>query len=74
MGGADTVRLMAPNQPKTPTRNIRISDELWAAARAKADREQTTVTAVVIAALEAWVATDDPKDKDRERGSEPGGR
>lgn len=47
---------MAPNQPKTPARNIRIPQDLWTKARAKAAAESTTVTAVVIAALERWVS------------------
>lgn len=47
---------MTPNQPKTPARNIRVSDELWSAARTKADREGTTVTAVLVAFLEQWVS------------------
>ncbi len=40
----------------TPARAIRIPTDLWKAARAKATREGTTVTAIVIAALRRYVA------------------
>jgi hypothetical protein len=40
----------------TTARNIRVADPLWIAARAKADAEGTTVTAVCVAALEKYVA------------------
>jgi hypothetical protein len=40
-----------PDQPKTPQRTIRIDDELWAAARAKAVMEGTNVSAIVRAAV-----------------------
>lgn len=40
----------------TPARAIRIPTELWKAAREKATREGTTVTAIVIAALRRYVA------------------
>ncbi len=39
----------------TPLRNVRIPDEVWQAALAKAEREGTTVTAVVLAALQRYV-------------------
>lgn len=51
---------MAPNQPRTPGRNLRVADPLWAAALAKAKLEGTSVTAVVVSFLEAWVAVPDP--------------
>jgi hypothetical protein len=35
----------------TPLRSIRIPDEVWHAAKAKAEKEGTTVSAVVVAAL-----------------------
>lgn len=35
----------------TPIRNVRIPDDVWGAARAKAAAEGTTVTAVILAAL-----------------------
>lgn len=44
-----------PNAPKTPTRTVRVSDELWEAAKEKAVLEEKTVTDVIIAALKAFV-------------------
>ena len=39
----------------TPARSIRISDKLWVKAKAKAKREHTTVSAVIVKALLDWV-------------------
>ena len=39
----------------TPLRSLRIPNEVWDAAREKAAREGTTVTAVVLAALQRYV-------------------
>jgi hypothetical protein len=47
-----------PNAPKTPTRTIRVSDELWSAVKDKALEDGRTVTDVIIAALKEYVATD----------------
>ena len=44
-----------PNQPKTPSRNVRVSDELWRAALAKAEERGETVADVVRRALERYV-------------------
>lgn len=44
-----------PNAPKTPTRTIRVSDELWLAAQKEAAKQEITVTSVVIEALEKFV-------------------
>jgi len=44
-----------PNAPKTPTRTIRVSDELWTAVQKKAALEKVTVTSIIIEALEAYV-------------------
>lgn len=44
-----------PNKPKMPMRTIRIPDELWAAAQAKAEAEGVTVSEVVRRELERWV-------------------
>lgn len=41
--------------PETTPRAIRIPDEVWQAALDKARREGTTVTAVVLAALQRYV-------------------
>lgn len=45
-----------PNAPKTPTRTIRVPDELWAAVGKKAAEEGVTITSVLLKALEAYVA------------------
>lgn len=45
-----------PNAPKTPTRTVRVSDEIWGAAKEKAALEGRTLTDVVIAALKEYVA------------------
>lgn len=44
-----------PNQPKTPIRGIRVADELWDAARAKAESAGESVSDVVRRALEIYV-------------------
>jgi hypothetical protein len=44
-----------PNAPKTPTRTIRVSDDLWTAAQAQAAEQGITVTSVLIEALEKFV-------------------
>lgn len=44
-----------PNAPKTPTRTVRVSDELWLAAKEKAGLEGRTLTDVVIEALRDYV-------------------
>jgi predicted DNA binding CopG/RHH family protein len=47
-----------PNAPKTPTRTIRVSDELWTAVQAKAADQGITVTSVVIEALEKFLVAE----------------
>jgi len=44
---------------KTPTRTVRISDELWFAAKARAAKEGCTVTDVIVTSLEAFVEAGD---------------
>jgi len=44
-----------PNAPKTPGRNVRVPDELWHAAQAKADERGESVSDVVRRALEKYV-------------------
>lgn len=41
---------MAP----TPIRSVRVSEALWAAAQAKAEREGTTASAVIVEALKQY--------------------
>ena len=45
-----------PNQPKTPARSVRIPDELWVPAQDRAREDGTTVTAVLVDALKAYIA------------------
>jgi len=47
-----------PNAPKTPTRTIRVSDELWSAVKIKAAEDSRTVTDVIVEALKAYIDTD----------------
>lgn len=44
-----------PNQPATPTRTVRVPDELWQAAMRVAHDRGETVTAVIIRALVRYV-------------------
>ena len=47
-----------PNAPKTPTRTIRVADDLWKAVQKKAAAEGVTVTSVIIDALENYLQLD----------------
>jgi predicted DNA binding CopG/RHH family protein len=51
-----------PNAPKTPTRTIRVSDDIWLAVQKKAAKEGITVTSVIIASLEKYIKVDKPLD------------
>lgn len=60
--GASPTRVMTPdtlvrvpNAPGTPRRTIRISDEMWAKAQAKAEERGEDLSAVLRAALERYV-------------------
>lgn len=44
-----------PNQPKTPSRNVRVPDALWDAAREKAKERDETLTEVILRALRRYV-------------------
>jgi len=44
-----------PNAPKTPTRTIRVADDIWIPVQKKAAKEKVTVTSVIIAALETYI-------------------
>lgn len=44
-----------PNKPKTPHRTIRVPDDEWQAAQARAVEEGVTVSDVVRKALRAYV-------------------
>jgi hypothetical protein len=39
----------------TPARSVRIPEKLWKQAKAKAKKEHTTVSAVIVKALFKWV-------------------
>jgi len=41
--------------PGTTLRNVRVADDLWDAALARAEREQTTVSEVIRRLLAEWV-------------------
>lgn len=47
--------LAVPNQPATPTRTVRVPDELWEAALRIAHDRGETVSEVVRRALERYV-------------------
>ena len=47
-----------PNAPKTPTRTIRVSEELWTAVKDKAQIDGRTVTDVIVTALIVYVRVD----------------
>lgn len=47
-----------PNQPKTPLRSFRVPDEVWQAALRRAQREGTTLTAVLVEHLEDYGRND----------------
>jgi predicted DNA binding CopG/RHH family protein len=44
-----------PNAPKTPTRTIRVSTDLWLSVKEKAAIEGRTVTDVIVEALKAYI-------------------
>jgi hypothetical protein len=41
-------------RPHTPPRSVRIPDPVWDAARERAQREGTTVSAVILRALQRY--------------------
>jgi len=44
-----------PNQPATPNRTVRVPDELWLPAKAKAADEGVTLTEIIRDALERFL-------------------
>lgn len=44
-----------PNAPKTPTRTVRIDDELWLAIQAQAKIDGVTVTSIIIDGLLSYL-------------------
>lgn len=51
-----------PNAPRTPTRAIRVHDDVWKAAQERAKAEGTTVTAEVVRFLERYSKTQTPNE------------
>jgi hypothetical protein len=43
-----------PNQPKTKIRTVRVPDDIWRAAQAKAAERGETVSAVIVRALRRY--------------------
>lgn len=43
-----------PNQPKTPQRSVRVPDEVWEAAKQRAEDEGSTLSEVMRQVLEAY--------------------
>lgn len=52
-----------PNQPKTPRKSFRVSDDLWAAALVEADANGESVSDVLRRALERYVKRSQSKRK-----------
>lgn len=41
--------------PETPIRHVRMPDDIWAALKARAEAEHTTVTALILRAVLAYL-------------------
>ena len=59
-----------PNQPKTPVRGIRVDEDLWRAAQAKAEAEGRTLTGVLVDYLKRYVSTPPRRKADAGRQAE----
>jgi hypothetical protein len=46
-----------PATGKTPLRNIRVAEDLWKAAQAKAEAEGRTLTGVIVDYLRRYIST-----------------
>jgi hypothetical protein len=64
----DDGNVARPATGKTPLRNLRVPDELWQAALAKAHADERTLTDVILAYLRRYVSTP-PKASGRARPS-----
>lgn len=53
-----------PPTGKTPVRNLRVPDDIWRAAQAKAKAEDRTLTDVLVAYLKRYVSTPPRKKAD----------
>lgn len=56
MSPRPTIRRV-PNQPKTPNRTLRVSDEIWFRAREIAKDRGETLTDVIVRALVRYIRT-----------------
>ncbi len=54
---------MARHLAHTPPRSVRVPDELWAAAKAKAEERGGTVTDVIVQALKSYVMSNRAKER-----------
>lgn len=52
-----------PNQPKTPSRNVRVDDDLWEAVKKATAEDHITVADVVRDALRDYLAGRKPRRK-----------
>jgi len=43
-----------PNQPKTPLRSVRVPEDIWQAAKARAEEKGETVSDVIMRALRRY--------------------
>lgn len=59
-----------PNQPKTPNRAVRVPDEEWVPAQARARENNETVTDVVRRALREYVTPPPPESPAGQVGGE----
>lgn len=51
-----------PAKPRTPQRAVRVHDDVWFAAQERAAEEGTSVSAVVVRALERYGKVKTPKE------------
>jgi len=54
---------MSPNQPKTPGRNIRVSDDTWKKAQKKAEERGESVSDAVRRCLDEYTRDQDDEKK-----------
>jgi hypothetical protein len=53
----DDVPVPRPKTGQTPVRNVRVPEQIWRAAQAKAAAEDRTLTDVIVAYLKRYVST-----------------
>lgn len=62
----DDQKVPRPATGQTPSRNLRVPDGIWSAAKAKAKAEGRTLTEVIVAYLRRYVSTPPRKKADAE--------